>query len=123
MPPQIAEIRRKQCRRAGCEQEHDFTDPCAACAAAGWGAYSLDCRSAEPAKPSLSRMALNYTVAQLKDLAAGRPRRTEEEEAAIERICRSCPKFRKSDASCSVCGCPIARKAPLAQESCPIGKW
>lgn len=77
-----------------------------------------------PPRPSLPVMAANYAAAQARDFIAGKPRRTEEELEHILEVCRSCTDhFRPSDQTCSLCGCPIADKSPLAREHCPIGKW
>lgn len=37
------------------------------------------------------------------------------------RICRNCPKFKNP--ACTICGCEMAAKTRLPQESCPINKW
>lgn len=45
MPPEVAEIRREMCLRSKCDTAHDFNDPFAACAIAGWGRYHSSCES------------------------------------------------------------------------------
>jgi hypothetical protein len=78
-------------------------------------------------RPGLVQMAKNYGTAQVKDLAAGRPRRTELEILEIERICESneCGLYNAQGGWCEhgSCGCKISKKAPLALEVCPMGLW
>ena len=46
------------------------------------------------------------------------------DEVAAERkhICRKCA-FNRGIGTCKKCGCFIALKTLMPQESCPIGKW
>lgn len=124
MPERVARMRQQICLQAGCKAATIPEDPCAVCPEGHWGAYGKDCRASEPALPSLSTMAVSFAGAVTRDVLTGSPRRTEEESIAILRDhCKQCPKFRHSDQRCSLCGCPMADKIPMAREHCPIGKW
>lgn len=122
MSPAAIDVRRGL--HGDCACGADPADPCAVCAS-GRLRPRRGCAPApsEPPKPSLLRRAVNLTKAVARDVAAGMPRRTEEEQARILAICRECDQFRPSDQTCARCGCPIARKSPLARERCPLGRW
>ena len=38
-------------------------------------------------------------------------------------ICHQCEFYRKSDGTCSKCGCFIRLKANLTTEACPVDRW
>ena len=46
-------------------------------------------------------------------------------ETQVSRMhaCNNCEYFRRSDRTCSKCGCSIDSKIALATESCPDGHW
>lgn len=123
MPARVAKARRDQCARAGCSHpEAFFRDPCAACPVSGWGAYSGECGQVEA--PSLLSMAVSFAGAVVGDLLAGRLRRSPEEVAEILRThCEPCAQFMRESRRCAVCGCFLGRKAAMAGEHCPQGKW
>lgn len=73
--------------------------------------------------PSLGEMAANFGGAVLRDLKAGRPRRSAEQVEAILTICRGCDHWRADDQRCGKCGCWIRKKASWTQEHCKLGKW
>ncbi|XHR27602.1 MAG: hypothetical protein ACFUZC_16880 [Chthoniobacteraceae bacterium] len=73
--------------------------------------------------PSLGEMAANFGGAVLRDLKAGRPRRSPEQVESILTICRECQYWRADDQRCGKCGCWIRKKASWAQEHCKLGKW
>ena len=82
-------------------------------------------RPVAPSMPSLLDQALSVTKAaagMLGDLAQGRnplaDRATIQSRLAV---CTGCPML--SGQQCSRCGCPVARKAAVASERCPDGKW
>lgn len=79
--------------------------------------------SEQPSLPGVGEMAANFAGALLRDLKAGRPRRTPEEVEAILVVCRGCEFWRSEDQRCGRCGCWVRKKASWAQEHCPIGKW
>lgn len=99
----------------------------------GLTVISADTRD-RPALPSKIKMLANYTKAQVKWRAAGRPlvdQPTAEKRLAL---CMICPK--RADDRCSKCGCylekipddvPVAGGGPgkvwVATELCPIGRW
>ena len=59
-------------------------------------------------------------------IAAGRPKRSEEEQAKCHRICKKCPKFvkhTKLGPRCEECGCVMDIKSWWVTENCPIGRW
>lgn len=73
------------------------------------------------ALPSLPTMAWNYAKA-VKDHVKNNAKQVETEE--LERrltICSTCPQRNKE--RCSVCGCPLAKKASWESSECPLGKW
>ncbi len=39
------------------------------------------------------------------------------------RICRACPEFAKTTATCKVCGCFMKIKTTLKTANCPKDKW
>lgn len=77
----------------------------------------------ESKSPSIFQMAKNLTTAVVKDVVAGRPRRTQEETNKILDICKSCPDFLEDSKRCRLCGCFLPIKATWAKEKCPVNKW
>lgn len=82
----------------------------------------------QPPLPPLATRARNLAVQSAEELAAiaqGVPAIPAEESDRRIEICRSnsCGNWRKSDETCSLCGCPMARKAPWRSARCPIGMW
>jgi hypothetical protein len=77
----------------------------------------------DPSSPGVGEMAMNFAGALLRDLKAGRPRRTPDEVEAILSICQGCELWRSEENRCGQCGCWIRKKASWAQEHCPLGKW
>jgi hypothetical protein len=78
-----------------------------------------------PAAPSLLEQALHLagTLGRAAaDLAEGRPLMSADAELARRlRICQACPMLH--DGQCRRCGCPVGRKALVASEPCPEGRW
>jgi hypothetical protein len=102
-------------------------DPCASCAHGKWGPY-VRCEPDEPPLPPMATRALNLTVQSAEELAAiarGVPAIPPEESARRVAICRSnaCGKWRTSDETCSMCGCPMTKKAPWRSAICLAGMW
>lgn len=61
----------------------------------------------------LRNIALSYwRLAIGNDPPYAKPRR---------KICHACPKMKCG--VCTICGCPIATKPRIEDESCPLGKW
>jgi uncharacterized paraquat-inducible protein A len=77
----------------------------------------------EPALPPLATQAANFAGAVVRDLKAGRPRRTEAEVEELMAICEACEFMRQSDRRCSKCGCRLKAKIPWGMEHCPVDKW
>ncbi|MFA5262234.1 MAG: hypothetical protein WC378_00305 [Opitutaceae bacterium] len=78
--------------------------------------------------PSLPAKTGHYAAALLRWARAGCPVRSDGEVTAIVVTCQACEKY--AGGSCSVCGCkvshspwPMANKARMATEVCPLGKW
>lgn len=86
----------------------------------------------EPALPSLARRAVNYTKAQAKHTAKGRPKASAELKAARLAVCEGtaeaghCRHYRPSDQTCAAspkCGCYVGPKAGWLDQDCPLGLW
>ena len=82
----------------------------------------------EPPLPSLPTRIANLTGQALQEalnVAQGVDPVTPEEAAKRIEICRSnvCGKWRASDETCSMCGCPMLKKAPWRSAVCPVGLW
>jgi hypothetical protein len=71
--------------------------------------------------------AANYAKAVVRDVAAGRPRRTSDEVLAIVAVCQSnkCGLYNPAQGWCEhyKCGCELNDKAQWAEEHCPVGLW
>jgi len=83
-------------------------------------------RPKEPPLPSLPKRAINLakqSAAEAKAVINGVPAIDPEEAAARIAICRGCDHWRPSDETCSLCGCPMLKKAPWRSAVCPVGKW
>jgi hypothetical protein len=123
IPTSVIDIRRELCPTCA-PHAHD---PCAACSHGLWGPY-VYCPPEEPPLPPLAARARNLAAQSIEEMAAIAtgvpPVPTEEAERRIA-ICRSneCGAWRSSDETCSVCGCPMARKAPWRSARCPRAKW
>lgn len=83
--------------------------------------------AAHNAVPSLMVRGINFGLAILRWMRAGKPVCTEQQIANRFSICRSCPHF--ENGGCKLCGCPTngdvkwRNKLALATESCPEWKW
>lgn len=71
--------------------------------------------------PSLITMGINFTKAMAEFVATGAEFADPEEYKLRLAICATC-EFRNED-RCSLCGCFLSKKAQLAQDGCPIGRW
>lgn len=80
-------------------------------------------RSQEDKKqsPGLVRKSFNLARAMVKYAASGLEDCTSEEYTERLNMCNMCPT-RNGD-ECSACGCPIAKKAVIKGEKCPLNKW
>jgi hypothetical protein len=79
------------------------------------------CLEDTPSLPPISKQAVNFGKAVVKRILSGLKNVTEEEYQARLNICNECPL--RSGINCSVCGCPIAKKARWATEDCPKSFW
>jgi hypothetical protein len=88
---------------------------------AGFILVSREARFATKALPSFLERLKGFTFSAIKHLASGAA--TVPEEVFQERlnICALCD--RRQGEFCTVCGCPIRRKARWAVSRCPLGKW
>lgn len=86
----------------------------------------------ELGEPSLWEKGSHYLVALAKWTRAGWPKRTPEEAAACEAICRTnrCGLFDAVQVGCKRCGCKlsserwsVASKTRMKTEHCPVGLW
>lgn len=79
------------------------------------------------AYPSRLTMGANFAKESVRYLTAGRPNRTEKEQALCRAICeRPCDYYvagSKLGPRCSKCGCCINLKTRWATAHCPLGKW
>lgn len=71
--------------------------------------------------PPLTEQAISAISANVRWIAAGRPKRSAEEREAILAICQGCEFLKGS--RCALCGCWLARKTKMATEHCPMEKW
>ena len=90
-----------------------------------------NCSSNAP-RPSLGTQLTGYAAAVSRWLAAGAPKRSDEEVDDLLAICQACPtgRYDASRGACSKCGCKvnasswaILNKLRMATESCPDGHW
>lgn len=82
------------------------------------------------AMPAPVARAAHYTSAVARWIAAGKPRRTQEEIDHLFAVCQACEHFSQKVSACRLCGCRINRnhralgnKLAMATEQCPFGKW
>lgn len=78
-------------------------------------------------RPGVVQRAANFAKAVVKDVAAGRPRRTPEQVSEIITICQSnqCGLYNPQQGWCEhfACGCDLEKKAQWSEEHCPVGLW
>jgi len=62
----------------------------------------------------LIRQATSLAAESTKWVLAGCPLRSNDEQLAIEAICRVCPKRKETEdgITCGICGCDVSRKSP-----------
>jgi len=80
--------------------------------------------------PPTTLQAMNYAKALKAWVAAGRPKRSDEEVEQILVICQGCDWYDPSQKRCKGCGCKVTKgawavlnKAKMATEHCPQGRW
>lgn len=82
--------------------------------------------------PSIASQLTGYAAAVSRWLAAGAPRRSDDEVSRLLSICQACPTNRYDAArgACNRCGCKVnasgwglVNKIRMATESCPDGHW
>ncbi len=74
--------------------------------------------------------AKKWAAALYKWNKAGRPKRTDEEVAAIVVICEACEEYKADEKRCRICRCGVStggmaifNKAKISTERCPQDKW
>lgn len=65
--------------------------------------------------------AAAFAVAVVRYAASGFERVSDEQLAARQATCATCPYFTQS--SCALCGCVLSVKQTWKSESCPQNKW
>lgn len=93
-----------------------------------WFRYHLSQEQpAGPVKPKQGTVT-RYMLAVRKWIAAGRPKRSDDEVQEILAVCAECKSF--DGKRCAICKCHIndkrsamLNKARMATEHCPEGKW
>ncbi len=82
--------------------------------------------------PSIGSQLTGYAAAVSRWLAAGAPRRTDQEVAELLATCQACPtnRYDAERGACNRCGCRVntsgwglVNKLRMATESCPDGHW
>ncbi len=74
-------------------------------------------------KASILQMIKNYTVDTWDYVKEGCPPTPKDEYNKRIEICNACPSIIHETFKCSVCGCPMAKKARRQTSSCPLNKW
>jgi hypothetical protein len=72
-------------------------------------------------KPSFAEKAANLVKSTAKHVADGMKEVDDDELQKRLGICNEC-EFREGE-ECTVCGCPLIRKALWNSETCPKDKW
>jgi len=76
--------------------------------------------------PSLPKMAGGLAKESVKYLKAGRPKRSDEDQAKVILICEQCEFYvtqSRIGPRCKKCGCNMKIKSRWATAHCPVGKW
>jgi len=74
-------------------------------------------------KANILQMIKNYTVDTWDYIAEGCPPTPEDEYKIRMDTCNSCPSIIHETFTCSICGCPMAKKGKRQTSSCPQNKW
>ena len=74
-------------------------------------------------KASILQMIKNYSVDTWDYITEGCPPTPKDEYNKRIEICNNCPSIIHETFKCSVCGCPMAKKAKRQTSNCPLGKW
>lgn len=72
--------------------------------------------------PPLATRGINLAKALGHWMLGGFPTTSDEQYEKRLEICRGCERL-NDDTICVLCGCPVARKAALGTEKCPLNKW
>ncbi len=87
-----------------------------------YGLTVLSCNPEDkPKLPSLLTKAWNYAKAVTKHELGGEQKVSPELYEARLDACATCPH--RNEGQCSVCGCPLEKKAEWATEDCPLALW
>ena len=91
-----------------------------------------NCMGMASSTATVREKVTRYAMAVARWLAAGSPRRSDDEVAELLAICQACPTSRYDAAreSCKRCGCKVnangwglVNKLRMATEDCPDGHW
>lgn len=76
--------------------------------------------------PSMVSMGRSFVKESARYIAAGRPKRSPQDQESCQAICRPCenyiPKSRLGP-RCALCGCCVRLKKLWATAHCPVGLW
>ncbi len=102
----------------------DHPDPAVRAQYSAWVIAQASGEPMTPVKgPSLLRKARNFGKAAVRFVASGLATTPADVQAARRAICDACDRVEVDSDECRECGCPLARKIPMASEACPLGKW
>jgi hypothetical protein len=73
--------------------------------------------------PPLAAQAASLTKETVKYIKAGRPQRSPELIARLQKICEPCEFYNAKTVRCSKCGCFLTVKGRWATARCDLGKW
>ena len=89
--------------------------------------WQKDIKKEEPKLPSKAEMANNVTKSlarTVKSFVSGDGiSTTDKERKKRMKECLSCAWYIKEKKRCAKCGCVVALKTYLLEDSCPVGKW
>lgn len=75
----------------------------------------------------IAKGLINFVLAQVRNVAHGCPKCTEQEIADRLAVCEACEHFTGTACKICLCNCcnkpTLLNKLYLATERCPLGKW
>jgi len=78
---------------------------------------------AKAAEPGLIVKFVSLCAEKAKWYAAGKPERSEQQQAECLEACKACPYFDADKTTCRACGCALIAAVKMATKRCPHGKW
>lgn len=73
--------------------------------------------------PPLINQVQNFAKSMLRFAKSGFKTVDEEEYNRRLSICNQCVHLNRKDMKCTLCGCPVHKKAIIYDEPCPANKW